>query len=101
MAFAKGKTTDKLTVIGKVKNKKHTGTLITFMPDATIFTITTEFKFERLASRLRELAFLNPGLEICLIDERAEPARKELFLYKHGIEEFVRQLGENTQLIHP
>ena len=61
MAFAKGKTTDKLTVIGEVKNKKTTGTLITFLPDPTIFTITTEFKFERLATRLRELAFLNPG----------------------------------------
>ena len=52
MAFAKGKTTDKLTVIGEVKNKKTTGTLITFLPDPTIFTITTEFKFERLATRL-------------------------------------------------
>ena len=101
MAFAKGKTTDKLTVIGEVKNKKITGTLITFLPDPTIFTITTEFKFERLATRLRELAFLNPGLEITLADERAEPPRKETFLYKHGIEEFVKQLGENKQVIHP
>ncbi len=101
MAFAKGKTTDKLTVIGEVKNKKNSGTLITFLPDPTIFTITTEFKFERLASRLRELAFLNPGLEICLIDERVEPEKKESFFYKHGIEEFVKQLGENKQVIHP
>ena len=101
MAFAKGKTTDKLTTIGEVKNKKNTGTLITFLPDPTIFTITTEFKFERLASRLRELAFLNPGLEIVLTDERTDPARKESFFYKHGIEEFVRQLGENKQVIHP
>ncbi len=101
MAFAKGKTTDKLTVIGEVKNKKITGTLITFLPDPTIFTITTEFKFERLATRLRELAFLNPGLEITLADERAEPPKKETFLYKHGIEEFVKQLGENKQVIHP
>src|SRR5438034_2211420 len=101
MAFAKGKTTDKLTVIGEVKNKQITGTLITFLPDPTIFTITTEFKFERLATRLRELAFLNPGLEITLADERAEPPRKETFLYKHGIEEFVKQLGENKQVIHP
>ena len=101
MAFAKGKTTDKLTVIGEVKNKKTTGTLITFLPDPTIFTITTEFKFERLATRLRELAFLNPGLEITLADERAEPVKKETFLYKHGIEEFVKQLGENKQVLHP
>ncbi len=101
MAFERGKTTQKLNVIGEVKNKKNTGTLITFLPDATIFTITTEFKFDRLASRMRELAFLNAGLEIILIDERAEPVRKESFLYRNGIEEFVRQLGENKQLIHP
>ena len=101
MAFARGKTTDKLSVIGEVKNKKHSGTFITFLPDPTIFTITTEFKFERLASRLRELAFLNPGLEITLADERVEPLKKELFLYKYGIEEFVKQLGENKQVIHP
>jgi DNA gyrase subunit B len=101
MAFERGKTTEKLSVIGEVKNKKNSGTLITFLPDPTIFTITTEYKFERLASRLRELAFLNPGIEITLADERVEPIRKETFLYKHGIEEFVKQLGENKQVIHP
>src|SRR5881275_3029088 len=101
MAFERGKTTQKLEVIAELKNKKTTGTLITFFPDPTIFTITTEFKFERLATRLRELAFLNPGLEIALVDERNEPQKKETFFYKHGIEEFVRQLGQNKQVIHP
>src|SRR6476659_4240105 len=101
MAFERGKTMQKLEVIGELKNKKQTGTLITFFPDPTIFTITTEFKFERLASRLRELAFLNPGLEIALTDERSDSPKKEAFLYKHGIEEFVKQLGENKQVIHP
>src|SRR5438270_4739074 len=101
MAFAKGKTTDKLTVIGEVKSKKTTGTLVTFLPDPTIFTITTEFKFERLATRLRELTFLNPGLEITLTDERSDPAKTEKFFYKYGIEEFVKQLGENKQVLHP
>ncbi len=101
MGFERGKTTQKLDVIGEVKSKKNTGTLITFMPDATIFTITTEFKFERLGSRLRELAFLNPGLEITLSDERGDSSKKETFFYKHGIEEFVKQLGENKQVIHP
>src|SRR5256886_1213000 len=48
-----------------------------------------------------ELVFLNPGLEITLTDERADPAKKETFLYKHGIEEFVKQLGENKQVLHP
>jgi DNA gyrase subunit B len=97
MAFARGKTTQKLEVIGK---SKKTGTLVTFKPDAEIFTLTTEFKFELLANRLRELAFLNPGLEIGLIDERTEN-RTERFYYKNGIEEFVRQLGKNKQTIHP
>src|SRR5262245_31449884 len=86
MAFARGMTTDKLSVIGK---SKQPGTLITFKPDPTIFTITTEFKFDILANRLRELAFLNPGVDIKLADERAEN-KVESFLYKDGIEEFVK-----------
>ncbi|MFZ9920353.1 MAG: DNA topoisomerase (ATP-hydrolyzing) subunit B [Terrimicrobiaceae bacterium] len=101
MAFERGVTTQKLTVIGEVKNKKQTGTMITFMPDATIFTITTVFEFSKLAARLRELAFLNPGLEITLTDERGEQVKSERWIYKLGIEEFVRQLGENKQLLHP
>ncbi len=100
MAFARGITTQKLTVIGDLKNKKHTGTLITFLPDPTIFNITTEFQFPKLTARLRELAFLNPGLEINLVDERAEPPKHEQYVYKLGIEEFVRQLGENKQILH-
>ncbi len=100
MAFARGVTTQKLTVIGDLKNKKHTGTLITFLPDPIIFNITTEFQFPKLAARLREVAFLNPGLEINLTDERTEPPKHEQYLYKLGIEEFVRQLGENKQLLH-
>lgn len=106
MAFERGKTTKKLEVIGK---SRHTGTLITFKPDAEIFTITTEFKFDLLANRLRELAFLNPGVEITLTDERADKGvegkgellKTERFLYKDGIEEFVRQLGKNKQVVHP
>ena len=100
MAFERGITTQKLIVIGEVQNKKQSGTLITFLPDPTIFT-TTEFQFPKLAARLRELAFLNPGLEITLTDERADSAKKETFFYKLGIEEFVRQLGENKTLLHP
>jgi DNA gyrase subunit B len=101
MEFERGKTTRKLEVIGKSRN---TGTLITFKPDPEIFTITTEFKFELLANRLRELAFLNPGVEIILTDERVEKSgqeKTERFYYKDGIEEFVRQMGKNKQLIHP
>jgi len=97
MAFERGVTRQKLEVIGK---STHTGTLITFKPDATIFTITTEFKFDLLANRLRELAFLNPGVEITLKDERVEN-KAEKFLYRDGIEEFVRQLGRNKEMLHP
>jgi len=96
MEFARGVTTQKLTVVGK---SKGTGTLITFKPDPTIFTITTEFKFDILANRLRELAFLNPGVEIVLTDERDE--KTETFLYKAGIEQFVKQLGRTKQVLHP
>ena len=101
MAFERGVTTQKLTVIGELPNAKITGTLITFLPDPTIFTVTTDFKFERLASRLRELTFLNPGLEITLSDERAETEKKETYLYREGIKEFVRQLGEDKQVLFP
>jgi len=96
MEFARGVTMQKLTVVGK---SKGTGTLITFKPDPTIFTITTEFKFDILANRLRELAFLNPGVVIVLTDERDE--KTETFLYKDGIEQFVKQLGRTKQVLHP
>ncbi len=96
MAFARGKTTQKLEVIGR---SKTTGTNITFLPDPEIFTITTEFKFEILARRLRELAFLNPGIEIILKDEREED-KQEKFFYKNGIEEFVRQLGKGKNVVN-
>jgi DNA gyrase subunit B len=101
IAFERGKTTQKLTVVGKLDDPKLTGTCITWMPDATIFRITTQFNFDILANRLRELAFLDPGLTITLTDERPEKPRQEVFFYKQGIVEFVRQLGENKVLLHP
>lgn len=103
MAFARGKTTQKLTVLGELKNKKATGTVISFLPDSEIFS-STEFDFDRLGTRLRELAFLNPGVEIVLTDERDDDTHKprhESYYYKNGIAEFVKQLGENKQLLHP
>ena len=97
MEFERGKTVQHLKVIGK---SNSTGTLVTFKPDATIFTITTEFKFEILANRLRELAFLNPGLIILLKDER-EDDKSERFYYADGVTEFVEQLGRGKALVHP
>ncbi len=98
ITFERGKTVEKLHVVGTCPDSQ-TGTAITFLPDPTIFTDTTEFKFDLLARRLRELAFLNPGLVIELVDERTNPERSETFFYKDGIREFVKQLGENKTLI--
>lgn len=97
--FERGKTTEPLRVVGTAP-AGMTGTTITFFPDATIFTDTIEFKFDGLTKRLRELAFLNPGLVIELVDEHESPERRETFFYKEGIVEFVRQMGANKELIN-
>ncbi len=98
MQFERGKTVKKLEVIGKSKSN---GTLITFKPDPEIFRETTEFKADRIAQRLRELAFLNSGLTIHFKDERSEVPREESYFYKDGVEEFVRQLNKSRSVLHP
>src|SRR5271170_3297071 len=98
MGFERGVTVKKLEIIGK---SKSTGTLITFKPDPQIFEETTQYKKELIVGRLRELAFLNPGLEIVFVDERTEHTEPERYFYKDGIEEFVKQLGKNKQVVHP
>src|SRR5437667_10248907 len=98
MEFERGKTIKKLEIIGKAKG---TGTLVTFKPDAQIFQETTEFKADRISQRLRELAFLNSGLEITFLDERVAEAKRESFYYKDGIEQFVKQLSKGKQVLHP
>ena len=101
IGFERGKTTEPLTVLGDLDDATLTGTKISFYPDATIFTITTVFVFDRLLVRLRELAFLNPGIKITLTDERAESPRQEVLLYTEGVKQFVRELGENKEKVHP
>jgi DNA gyrase subunit B len=98
MGFERGKTVEKLHVIGK---SKHTGTFITFKPDSEIFRETVEFKSPIIEQRLRELAFLNSGLEIIFADERATSAEATRFFYKDGVEEFVKQLNKNKEPLHP
>jgi len=98
MEFERGKTVKKLEVTGKAKG---TGTLITFKPDPEIFKETIEFKPDRITQRLRELAFLNSGLEITFTDERVADAKLESYYYRDGIEEFVRQLSKGKQALHP
>lgn len=101
IGFTRGKTTRPLEVIGDLEDPTRTGTKITFLPDSTIFTAGVDFNFDYLTNRLRELAFLNPGITIDLVDERQDPERRAVFYYQKGIVEFVRQLGENKDLVHP
>src|ERR1044071_2975401 len=98
MEFERGKTVKKLEVIGVAKG---TGTLITFKPDPEIFRDTIEFNSDIIAQRLRELAFLNSGLEIIFTDERSGEGKSETFFYKNGIEEFVKQLNKSKEPLHP
>ncbi|MEW6739393.1 MAG: DNA topoisomerase (ATP-hydrolyzing) subunit B [Nitrospirota bacterium] len=93
--FERGTTVSPLTVVGKTKGR---GTKITFKPDAEIFE-TMEFHYDVLAQRLRELAFLNKGLQINITDERT--AKSQVFLYKGGIVSFVEHLNKNKTPIHP
>ena len=98
MKFERGKTVKKLEVIGKAKG---TGTLITFKPDAEIFRDTTVYQADRIGQRLRELAFLNSGLEITFTDERPATPKVEVFLYKNGVVEFVKQINTGKAALHP
>src|SRR5215467_10908456 len=94
--FERGKPSAPLTDTGITKRR---GTKVRFKPDAQIFE-TLEFSFDVLAQRLRELAFLNKGLSISLKDERKEPAKEQVFLYKGGIVSFVEHLNEAKTPLH-
>jgi DNA gyrase subunit B len=94
MEFEHGKTVQPLEEKGK-SNK--TGTIITFKPDPSIFTQTTEFSFDIIAERLRELAFLNPDLTITLRDEREEEQEDEEYHYEGGVKDFVKYLDESRE----
>ena len=95
--YAKGKTTSPLTEIG---NAKKTGSKTTFWPDPEIFD-ETEYDFEVLERRLREMAFLNKGIKITLRDERAGKEKNEEFHYEGGLKEFVKHLNMNKEPLHP
>ena len=81
------------------KAGKKTGTQITFRPDPTIMD-ATEFNFDTLAQRLRELAFLNKGLTIVLLDERVDPVKSHEFHYSGGIAEFIKHLNRGKSTLH-
>ncbi|MBI2870691.1 MAG: DNA topoisomerase (ATP-hydrolyzing) subunit B [Candidatus Omnitrophica bacterium] len=94
--YEHGKTATKLKVVGKAAK---CGTTVTFKPDAEIFEKTTKLDFDILSNRLRELAFLNKGLEIILKDERSD--KEVAFRYNGGIIEFVQHLNKNKNPLHP
>ncbi|MEQ1854574.1 MAG: DNA gyrase subunit B, partial [Chthoniobacteraceae bacterium] len=100
IGFERGKTVQKLKVIGELK-KKTTGTNITFKPDPLIFKETTEYKTERIRHRLHELAYINAPLIFNFIDERVEGMNPEMIQHKRGIEEFVESLSENKDKVIP
>src|SRR5208283_4719737 len=88
----------------KAGNTKRRGTKVHFLPDKSIFTVT-EFNYDTLAQRLREMAFLNKGLEITLTDERTADAktgeaRRTEFRYAGGISEFVKHLNRGKSVLH-
>jgi len=95
--FARGKTVEPLKIIG---DTDETGTTTRFKADPEIFRETTEYDYETLASRLRELAYLNRGITITLTDERGEEPRSEIFHYEGGIREYVEHLNESKEPIH-
>jgi len=92
--YERGKTVSKLTVIGK---SSSCGTKVTFKPDKTIFN-TLEFSYDTLSQRLRELAFLNKGLKIKLVDERTD--KEADFEFGGGIVSFVDYLNKNKTPLH-
>ena len=95
--YAKGVPKAPLAKAGKAGKK--TGTKVTFKPDSSIMD-ATKFNFDTLATRLRELAFLNKGLRITLNDERDEPTREAEFHFSGGIAEFIRHLNRGKSVLH-
>ena len=91
--FSKGVPTSQLEIVGECSDR---GTIITFNPDDEIFTHTTEYKYEILANRLRELAFLNKGIQLTITDKRVKDEQggylSETFHSKDGLKEFVQYL---------
>ena len=91
--YSKGIPTSQLEIMGDTEDR---GTTITFLPDKDIFTLTTEYKYDTLANRLRELAFLNKGIHLSLTDLRNEDEQgnplREQFYSQDGLQEFVKYL---------
>ena len=98
--YSKGKKTTEVTEVGTTEKR---GTIITFIPDSSIFTQTTDFNHETLMNRLRELSFLNKGIRISFIDKRVKDENGEHTEYnfhsEEGLKEYVRFLDESREPI--
>ena len=95
-SYSKGVPTSQVEIVGDCEDR---GTIITFKPDSSIFTLTTTYRYETLENRLRELAFLNKGIRLTLTDmrdinEEGNP-RSEIFYSENGLQEFVKYLDTN------
>tara|TARA_B100000575_G_C23142854_1_gene665626 strand:+ start:2284 stop:4740 length:2457 start_codon:yes stop_codon:yes gene_type:complete len=102
LEFSNGAVTKKLNIIGDSKkngNNFFTGTKITFLPTTKIFK-SIDFNFKTIEKRLRELAFLNTGVNIDLIDKRQSEEKKINFKYDGGIEEYVKYINSGKNIIH-
>ena len=94
--YKRGDPQNELKVIGTANN---TGTTVCFSPDSTIFKTTT-FEYNIIAERLRELAYLNSGIEIVLKDERKEDGEADIFKFNGGLSDFVQYLDVNNNPLH-
>ena len=97
MKFERGKTVEKLTKIG---DSKKTGTKVRFLADKDIFE-TTEYDYDTLAERFREIAFLTKGLYISIEDLREETPKKAEFCFEGGLKSFVEYLNQNKEKLNP
>ena len=95
--YARGVPTTELVQTGTTQSGERHGTKTTFHPDPEIFKNVTEFSFEQLATKLRELAYLNSGLEISIIDERHD--RSQVFKFEGGIATYVADLNANKTVV--
>lgn len=98
-AYKKGVPQFDLKVVEETEDD-NTGTVIRFKTDPEIFTETTEYHYETLQQRTRELAFLNKGISITLRDERGEEVREDTYHYEGGIKSYVEMLNENKEPLH-
>ena len=96
--YLRGKPVEDVKMIGSLEDPEEHGTIVTFKPDAEIFE-TVIFEYDILQHRLKELAYLNKGLEINLVDHRSEVGKKESFQFEGGISDFLKEVTTGSQIL--